>query len=198
MFYDNQPENQQNAYKRMLEILGMLSRLYSSSDTPFLVSRSQENCFCKYFEADNLGRQDSSADAKKDGIGIGLKTWMCNNDQKVAEFDALRNRFADLTGIELVRTIAEYRNERIRVTKNLNDLDYMIYHVVKRVPGAMEIFESSFDYIDTDNIRLIRNRGNHNNTYFTDGRHTYHFSKSKNTLYMIFDDMELLDTVAVS
>lgn len=30
MFYDNQPENQQNAYKRMLEILGMLSRLYSS------------------------------------------------------------------------------------------------------------------------------------------------------------------------
>ncbi len=61
----------------------------------------------------------------------------------------------------------------------------------------MEIFESSFDYIDTDNIRLIRNRGNHNNTYFTDGRHTYHFSKSKNTLYMIFDDMELLDTVAV-
>lgn len=113
MFYDNQPENQQNAYKRMLEILGMLSRLYSSSDTPFLVSRSQENCFCKYFEADNLGRQDSSADAKKDGIGIGLKTWMGNNDQKVAEFDALRNRFADLTGIELVRTIAEYRNERI-------------------------------------------------------------------------------------
>ena len=31
MFYDNQPENQQNAYKRMLEILGMLSRLYSSN-----------------------------------------------------------------------------------------------------------------------------------------------------------------------
>ena len=34
---------------------------------------------------------------------------------------------------------------------------------------------------------------NDNNTYFTDGKHTYHFSVSKNTLYMIFDDLELLD-----
>ena len=41
------------------------------------------------------------------------------------------------------------------------------------------------DYIDIENIKLIKNRGNENNTYFTDGKHIYHFSISKNTLYMI-------------
>ena len=74
----------------------------------------------------------------------------------------------------------------------------MIYHVVKRVPNMMLILECAFDYIDIDSIKLIPNRGNDNNTYFTDGKHTYHFSVSKNTLYMIFDDLELLDSFEVS
>ena len=100
--------------------------------------------------------------------------------------------------MDLVRTIAQYRNERIRVTKNLHGLREMVYHVIKRVPGAMQIFEESFDMIDVDNITLLPDRGNINNTYFTDGRHTYHFSSSKNTLYMIFNDMELLDTFEVN
>ena len=135
--------------------------------------------------------------AKKNRIGIGLKTWTGQDDQKVAEFGKLRETFAGLLGLDLVKKIAEYRNERIRVTKNLNGIDEMIYHVVKRVPGAMQILECAFDYIDIDRISLIRNRGNVNNTYFTDGRHTYHFSTSKNTLYMIFEDMELLDNFNV-
>lgn len=197
MFYENQPIEQQEAYKNMLEILGMLSGLFSDSDCPYLVSRSQENCFCKYFEAENLGRQDSSADAKKNRIGVGLKTWMGQNDQKVAEFGRLRPQYEGLTGIELVQTISEFRNERIRVTKNLNGIDEMIYHVVKRIPGAMQILECAFDPIDIANITLMPDRGNANNTYFTDGNHTYHFSVSKNTLYMIFEDMTLLDTVDV-
>ena len=33
--------------------------------------------------------------------------------------------------------------------------------------------------------------------YFSDGKHTYHFSMSKNTLFMIFDDMELMDAFDV-
>ena len=61
----------------------------------------------------------------------------------------------------------------------------------------MEIIECGFDYIDIDNIRLLPDRGNENNVYFCDGKHTYHFSSSKNTLYMLFDDVELLDTIEV-
>lgn len=197
MFYENQPVSQRNNYKRMLSIIGNLTQLFSESDCPYLPYRAHENIFCKYFDAENLARMDCSADAKKNRIGIGLKTWMGQDDQKVAEFGRLRETFAGLTGLELVRKIAEYRNERIRITKNLNGIDTMIYHIVKRVPGTMQILEHAFEYIDINNIALIPGRGNVNNTYFTDGSHTYHFSTSKNTLYMIFEDMELLDTFEV-
>ena len=197
MFYENPPQTQRDNYKRMLSIVGSLTQLFSESDCPYLAYRAHENIFCKYFEAENLARMDCSADAKKNRIGIGLKTWMGQDDQKVAEFGRLRETFAGLTGLDLVNKIAEYRNERIRVTKNLNGIDEMIYHVIKRVPGAMQVLECAFDYIDIEHISLITNRGNVNNTYFTDGRHTYHFSTSKNTLYMIFDDMELLDNFNV-
>lgn len=197
MFYELQPQNQKENYKKMLSILGGLTQLFSESTCPYLAYRAHENIFCKYFEAENLARLDCSADAKKQRVGIGLKTWMGQDDQKVAEFGKLRETFADLHGLELVKKIAEYRNERIRITKNLNGIDEIIYHIIKRVPGAMQILECAFDYIDIDNISLISNRGNVNNTYFTDGRHTYHFSVSKNTLYMIFEDMSLLDSFEV-
>ena len=194
MFYERQPETQKQNYKKMLSIVGRLTGLFSESDCPYLPYRAHENIFCKYFEADNLARMDCSADAKKDGVGIGLKTWTGQDDQKIAEFGKLRTTFAGLSGLDLVKKIAEYRNERIRITKNLNGINEMIYHIVKRIPGTMQILEHSFDYIDVDNISLIAGRGNQNNTYFTDGRHTYHFNASKNTLYMIFEDMELLDS----
>lgn len=197
MFYDKQPNLNKLNYKEMLQIIGQLSNLFSESDCPYLAYRAHENIFCHYLEAENLARSDCSADAKKDGVGIGLKTWMGNDDQKVAEFGKLKKNYAELTGLELVKKIAEYRNERIRITKRLHGIEQMIYHVVKRVPSMMQILECAFDDIDIDSIELIPNRGNDNNTYFTDGKHVYHFSTSKNTLYMIFDDMVLLDSIEV-
>lgn len=197
MFYDKQPEANREDYKKMLSIMGSLSNLFSDNDSPYLAYRVHENSFCKYMEADNLGREDCSADAKKNKVGIGLKTWIGRDDQKVAEFGKLKKNYTGLTGIELVKKIAEYRNERIRITKNMHGIAEMIYHVVKREPGSMQILECAFDSIDIEKIKLLPKRGNINNTYFTDGRHTYHFSVSKNTLYMIFDDLELLDTVEV-
>lgn len=197
MFYETQPIELREKYKKMLTIIGNLTLLFSESPCPYLPYRCHENIFCKYLEAKNLARSDCSADAKKDDIGIGLKTWMGNDDQKVAEFGRLRETYENLTGIELIKKIAEYRNERIRITKNLHGISEMIYHIVKRVPGAMQILEHTFDYIDISNISIINNRGNVNNTYFSDGKHTYHFSSSKNTLYMIFSEMELLDSFNV-
>lgn len=197
MFYEVQPQELKDNYKKMLKVIGNLTLLFSESNCPYLPYRCHENIFCKYLEAENLARSDCSADAKKDSIGIGLKTWMGNDDQKVAEFGRLRETYENLVGIDLVKKIAEYRNERIRITKNLHGIDKMIYHIVKRIPGSMQILEHTFDFIDINNISIINNRGNINNTYFTDGKHTYHFSTSKNTLYMIFDNMELLDTFEV-
>lgn len=197
MFYDKQPFLNQQNYKEMLQIIGQLSKLFSESDCPYLAYRAHENIFCRYLEAENLARSDCSADAKKDGIGIGLKTWTGNDDQKIAEFGKLKKNYAELTGIELVKQIAYYRNERIRVTKKIHGIEEMIYHIVKRIPNMMQVWECAFDYIDIDSIKIIPNRGNDNNTYFTDGKHTYHFSVSKNTLYMIFEHMELLDSFEV-
>lgn len=199
MFYENRPENQKEDYKQMLRVVGSLSRMFSESDIPFLYYRAHENIFCKYFQLVNNSRHDNSADAYslELRLGVGLKTWVGGDNQKVAEFGRLRPHYEDLGGLELVKRIAEYRNERIRTTKNLHGLDDMVYHIVKRVPGAMEIYEAAFDSIDIDNISLVRDRGTVNSVYFTDGKHTYHFSLSKNTLYMNFDDMVFLDEFGV-
>lgn len=197
MFYNFQSEYQQKNYKQMLSIIGKLSRLFSDNNCPYLPYRIQENVFCKYFQAENLSRSDCSVDAKKEKIGIGLKTWIGNNDQKVAEFDTLREILSLLSGIELATKVSEFRNERIRITKNLYALDEMIYHIIKRIPNAMEIYEHSFEPIDINRIKILGNRGNNNNVYFNDGKHTYHYSLSKNTLYMIFDQMILLDNFPV-
>lgn len=197
MFYENQPLEQRENYKKMLTIIGNLSLLFSENDSPYLPYRAHENIFCKYFLAENLARFDCSADAKKDKVGIGLKTWVGNDDQKVAEFGKLKETYEHLSGIELVKKIAEYRNERIRVTKNIHGIKEMVYHIVKRVPSSMQIIEHCFDYIDIDNISIIKNKGNKNNTYFTDKKHTYHFSTSKNTLYMLFENCEILDSFDV-
>lgn len=197
MFYEKQPIEQRNQYKKMLSIVGNLTLLFSESQCPYLPYRAHENIFCKYFEAENLARFDCSADAKKNRIGIGLKTWTGNDDQKIAEFGKLRELYQGLSGIELVKIISEYRNERIRITKNMYGIDEMIYHIVKRVPGIMQIIECSFDYIDLNNITVLEERGNGNNTYFNDGNHVYHFSSSKNTLYMIFENINILDQFEV-
>lgn len=197
MFYDIQKEKEKSEYKKMLLTIGSLSNLFSESDCPYLAYRAHENIFCKYLNADNLARTDCSADAKKDNVGIGLKTWTGNDDQKVAEFGKLKKNYADLTGLDLVKKISEYRNNRIRTTMNVHGISKMIYHVVKRVPNKLLIMECNFDLIDIENIELIPEKGNDNNTYFSDGKHTYHFSISKNTLYMIFDDLILLDSVDV-
>lgn len=197
MFYENQPVSQQNEYKQMLSIIGNLTLLFSESNCPYLPYRAHENIFCKYFEVNNLGRFDCSADAQKQTLGIGLKTWMGNDDQKVAEFGKLRETYKDLKGLNLVKKISEYRNERIRITKNMYGIDTLIYHIIKRIPDAMQIIECAFDHIDIEQIKVIDGRGNINNTYFSDGKHTYHFSISKNTLYMIFENYDVLDEFEV-
>ena len=175
VFYDRQPEEHKENYKEMLTIVGKLSRLFSTADEPYLYYRAHENIFAKYFDVSNNARHDDSADAysTEQGVGIGLKTWVGQDNQKVAEFGRLRPDYEGLDGMDLIQRISEYRNTRIRTTMNSHGLREMIYHIVKRVPNVMQIYESAFDYIDRKHIVLDENRGNANNIYFTDGNHTY-------------------------
>ena len=136
MFYEKQPAGQQEEYKELLRAVGSLSNIFAESDNPYLYYRSHENIFCRAFDAKNLSREDCSADAEKNRVGIGLKTWVGSNDQKVAEFGDLLPEYEGLTGIDLVRRIAEYRNARISTTIKLHGIREMLYHVVKRKKHA--------------------------------------------------------------
>lgn len=198
MFYENQPKEQQESYKNMLSIIGSMSNLFADSKNPALYYRVHENCFCKYFDANNLARHDCSADAVKNKVGIGLKTWVGTNNQKVAEFGKLKKEIDKETDPEAkIRKVSQFRNERIATTMKMYGINNMIYHVVIRTEETMNIEECSFDFIDMDNIKLLPEKGGANSIYFTDGHHTYHFNESKTTLYMVFDDLVHLDEVKV-
>jgi hypothetical protein len=56
---------------------------FSESDIPYLYYRVAEKVFCRAFEAEDLSRSDVSADAKKDGLGIGLKTFLAGNNKTI-------------------------------------------------------------------------------------------------------------------
>ena len=99
MFLENQPKENVNEYFNLLKIVGGISNLFSNSDVPYLYYRAAENIFCKAFDANNLSRGDSSADASKNSTGIGLKTFLNYNGkslQKVAEFNKDRVDYHEL------------------------------------------------------------------------------------------------------
>ncbi|WEA38578.1 restriction endonuclease PLD domain-containing protein [Lysinibacillus fusiformis] len=180
--------NEQTAtYSKMLRNTGSLSRLFSESESPYLVSRSVENIYCEAFDAENLGRSDCSADAKYKNVGIGLKTFLHGNGrtlQKVAEFNRLSNLYRDKTTKELITTVAQLRNERIEFTKRAHEMDEIIYHCVTRLPNKILIFEEPMDLIDIKNIKSLKQSSN--TITFEDGIHEYSFNITKSTLYKRF------------
>lgn len=196
-FYDLQSAKGQNLYEELLKITGSLSRLFAESENPFLYYRAAENIFCKSFDADNLSRGDVSADASKDGLGIGLKTFLHNNGrtfQKVAEFNRELYEFKGLEGLDLIIKIAEMRNERIRMTKRAFDLEDMMYHLVTRSKNQMQLFEENMDEIDLDSIAIDKGSSSKNTLRFSDRYNEYSFSLSKSTLLKRFitpDDQAL-------
>ncbi|MDO8735127.1 MAG: restriction endonuclease, partial [Elusimicrobiota bacterium] len=71
----SQPDSLRDIYFNYLRAICSLSKLFSDSEVPYLYYRVAENVFCKSFNADNLSRDDLAYDAKKDKIGVGLKTF---------------------------------------------------------------------------------------------------------------------------
>jgi len=183
MFYNSQTTMDRNKYQQFLTLVGSLSNLFSDSDVPYLYYRIAEKIFCRAFNAEDLSRSDVSADAKKDSIGIGLKTFLAGNYksfQKVAEFNADRKLYTDLISEELVKKVSQLRNYRIDFTKKLHSLNDLIYHCVLRDKNRFKIFEEHMHRIDIDNIANVNEKKN--TIIFNDGRHEYSFSLSKSTL----------------
>lgn len=200
IFYlERTEESQQKKYERMMSIIASLSKLFSENTKPYINSRVPENLFCRYFDAENLSRSDVTADAKKGDIGIGIKTWIDSNYQKIAEFNKMKpelDRLAGNSNKRLVNKVAELRNERIDFTLRTYGMSEMVYHCIKREKGRIRIFECPLEKIDTANIKNIVKKNNTIN--FEDGKHRYGFYMPKSTLYMHFEGMTEVKSMEVN
>ena len=193
MFYDQQDIFLQNDYKELLTIIGSLSRLSSDSNIPYLYYRMAENIFCKSFHANNLARSDISIDASKGDYGIGLKTFLYKNGacvEKIVEFNKQRKLFftsEDSNIKDLVKKVADLRNERILTTVNITgvNINQLLYHCVVRADNKFLLYETNMDLIDIDNIENVRNSTD-NTIYFDDRKNEYCFNISKSTLFKKF------------
>jgi len=187
MFYPNENKNSKKNYQKFLGMIGSLSNLFSDSQIPLLYYRGHENTFCNAFNAENLSRGDLSADAKKYSTGIGLKTFLAQNNktwQKIAEFNAAKPLLEGLTTKKFVEKISNLRNDRMNLTEKAHNLNNSIYHCVVREIGKYKIYEESMDRIDTKNLKNIEDKGG--SYVFNDDKHEYKFYKSKSTLFKKF------------
>lgn len=173
----------------MLALMGQLSNLFSKSEIPYIHYRIVENMFCKYFNAENLSRNDISYDAVKNGVGIGIKTFLLPNGvssvEKIAEFNNLSSELKGLSNIDLARKVSEYRNDRILLADKMCVTSSRKYHIVGRKKGELVVFDSPYDLIDIDNICDAEdNKGK--TISFNDGVNEYTFNNSKSVLMKRF------------
>ncbi len=144
-------------YLNLLSAVSKLSGLFSESAIPFINYRVAENIFCRSFEADNLSRSDTAFDANYKTIGVGLKTFTSptgKSREKVAEFNQLSKELRKYKNLELAYKLAEFRNERIELARRLYNIDNSIYHIVARKENELNLFETDYDKIDIENIKI--------------------------------------------
>ncbi len=176
-----------DGYKDMLTLMASLSRMYSDNAIPYLYYRVTENLFCKYCNAKNISRDDTAYDAKIGDLGIGIKTFQLKggkSTEKVAEFDKLSPQLWGLKGEALASKLADFRNERMESANILYGVKHSEYHIIGRTKGQLEIFDTPYDFIDKDSIRVIDDDDTSIN--FSDKYHLYTYSHNKSTLKMQF------------
>lgn len=173
-------------YVKELTIVGSLSNLYSESDSPLIYYRSTEHIYVRCFGATDVSRKDCTADAIVNKTGVGIKTFLDTTaNQKIAEFNKQLPLYKNLSGLELIKAISFFRNERIDITMRTYGLSSMIYHCIIRGKGHLKLYEEPMHKIQIDKIKIIKDNGK--NIKFTDGIEIYEFVKSKSTLYKTFN-----------
>jgi len=198
MFLSEQENRKIAYYKRMLQSVGALSRLFSDSETPYLYYRLAENLFCKSFGAENLSRSDVAIDASLGSIGIGLKTFLKTADhklEKIAEFNSHSARVRALQPEEQIYEIIRLRNERLQTSLDIYGLDTLLYHCVVREAGQMSFVETSMDSIDIDSLQIISMSDK--SLKFRDVHSEYSFNFSKSTLFKRFNVASVIHSVNV-
>lgn len=186
-------------YLNDLQVVGSLSSLFTDSDIPLLHYRVPENLYCALFGAENLARADVSADAKLRTYGIGIKTFVEGNKrtfQKIAEFNSQVELYKDLESLEKVKKIAELRNRRITFTKDVHNINNMIYHCIVRNHDGFFLFEEDMFLINVD--KIVLDEVNKHIYKFHDDLAEYQFNESKSTLYKRFVTEDYFASIPVS
>lgn len=189
--YSERSEREKAEYRKGIETLCSLSNLFSTSDKPYLDYRLAEQIVCKCLRATDHTRSDIAFDASKDGVGIGIKTFVGGMSQKIAEFDAEADLFNTGNIEDDLRVVSELRNKRIDVAHRICGTDDCIYHIIYRDVGVARIHEFPMDYIDVDRIRITKQ----SSLGFTDGLRNYRLYRAKSTLYEelpIGDPLEII------
>jgi len=187
-FIKTQGDESIQEYLRYLKTIGSFSNLFSSSIKPYIQYRVAENIFCKAFEAENLARADTAYDAIIDGFGVGIKTFILSGNskiEKVAEFNSFSAELRTLSGLNLAKRLAHYRNERILTADNIYNITDRIYHIVGRDDNQIKVFETSYDLIDLNSIEIISETKS--SLKFRDAINEYNFNFSKIVLMKRFD-----------
>lgn len=176
-----------SSYFDALKLLASFSGLFSDNEIPYLDYRLAENAFCRFFEAENEARSCTAYDACTNAIGIGIKTFTLKNNQsteKIAEFNKLKDKLDSLSGIDLAKQLGIFRNDRITLADSLYSTTNRLYHIVGRTEGCLRIFNTSYDCVDIDNIKMIKDNNHVFN--FHDGHNEYFFNRSKSVLIKRF------------
>lgn len=179
--------NENGSYIRLLSAVSKLSGLFSEGTIPFINYRAAENIFCKSFNAENLSRSDTAFDAKIHTLGIGLKTFTCprnSSTEKIAEFNSLAHHLSQFSGLKLAQELARCRNQRISLARELYGIEKSIYHIVARKHHELLLFETDYDHINIDSIKLQSSSSK--SLAFCDGVNEYSFNFSKSTLFRKF------------
>ncbi|MFA6081215.1 MAG: NgoFVII family restriction endonuclease [Patescibacteria group bacterium] len=181
MFLNKQNKEQIDYYVNLLQVGASISNLFSDSSIPYIHYRYVENLFCKSFSARNLSRTDMSADASKETLGIGIKTFTYKSGisfEKVAEFDKDMATLRDKSVEVIVGEVAKLRNERIDATKRTFALEGIIYHCVVRKPGKLIVYETPMDKINLEKINIDKTDGGVINFHDDKGEYKIYLSKS--------------------
>lgn len=187
-------------YFKLLELMASLSNLFSDNDIPFLHYRITENLFCKYYNAENLSRSDTSYDAKTQDFGIGIKTFQLDRQgkstEKIAEFNSISNYLKKFQGEDLAFEVAKARNDRIELGQRLYAIKDGCYHVIGRVPGGLTIFNSDYPLVNLQGITNVKDTGK--SLQFSDSENFYSYNYSKSTLFKEFKVTSDKKDIAVS
>lgn len=175
-------------YFSMLKLMAGLSRLFSESEIPYLDYRLAENLFCKYYRAINDARACTAYDARLNSLGIGVKTFILDKGdsslEKIAEFNKLKVELDKYSGIRLARKLGQFRNERMERSNVAYGLKQSQYHIVGRKKALLRIFNSPYELVDVNNIRLTKDDAT--SISFEDGKNEYLFNRSKTVLMKRF------------